>query len=80
MSRYIHPGSRLGVLLEVNCETDFVAASEKFQALVNELGMIIAATDCICVSAEDVPEEVGWAMAGNGCLHGDSGGYPRLLR
>ena len=58
MARYIHPGSRLGVLLEVNCETDFVAASEKFQALVNELGMIIAATDCICVSPEDVPEEV----------------------
>ncbi|KAG2439180.1 hypothetical protein HXX76_004546 [Chlamydomonas incerta] len=58
VARYIHPGSRLGVLLEVNCETDFVAASEKFQALVNELGMIIAATDCICVSPEDVPEEV----------------------
>ncbi|KXZ54174.1 hypothetical protein GPECTOR_5g270 [Gonium pectorale] len=58
VARYIHPGSRLGVLLEVNCETDFVAASEKFQALVNELGMIIAATDCICVSPEDVPAEV----------------------
>ncbi|GFR43724.1 hypothetical protein Agub_g4835 [Astrephomene gubernaculifera] len=58
VARYIHPGSRLGVLLEVNCETDFVAASEKFQALVGELGMIIAATDCICVSPEDVPPEV----------------------
>ncbi|KAG2453632.1 hypothetical protein HYH02_001845 [Chlamydomonas schloesseri] len=58
VARYIHPGSRLGVLLEVNCETDFVAASEKFQSLVNELGMIIAATDCICVSPEDMPEEV----------------------
>ncbi|PNH06607.1 Elongation factor Ts [Tetrabaena socialis] len=56
--RYIHPGSRLGVLLEVNCETDFVAASEKFTSLVGELGMIIAATDCICVSPEDVPAEV----------------------
>ncbi|EFJ50868.1 hypothetical protein VOLCADRAFT_120525 [Volvox carteri f. nagariensis] len=58
VARYIHPGSRLGVLLEVNCETDFVAASEKFQALVGELGMIIAATDCICVSPEDVPAEL----------------------
>ncbi len=56
--RYIHPGSRLGVLLEVNCETDFVAASEKFQALVNELGMIIAATDSVVVNPEDVPAEV----------------------
>ncbi len=34
IASYIHPGSRLGVLLEVNCETDFVAASEKFQSLV----------------------------------------------
>jgi hypothetical protein len=34
INRYIHPGSRLGVLLEVNCETDFVAASDKFQSLV----------------------------------------------
>ncbi|GIL70524.1 hypothetical protein Vretimale_3656 [Volvox reticuliferus] len=58
VARYIHPGSRLGVLLEVNCETDFVAASEKFQALVGELGMIIAATDCICVSPEDVPADL----------------------
>ncbi len=37
---YIHPGSRLGVLLEVNCETDFVAASDKFQSLVRRI--------CIC--------------------------------
>jgi hypothetical protein len=35
IARYIHPGSRLGVLLEVNCETDFVAASDKFQSLVS---------------------------------------------
>ena len=54
VARYIHPGGRLGVLLEVNCETDFVAASEKFQALVGELGMIVASTDCICVSPEEV--------------------------
>ena len=37
ISAYIHPGSRLGVLMEVNCETDFVAASDKFQALVSVL-------------------------------------------
>ena len=39
---YIHPGSRLGVLLEVNCQTDFVARSEDFRAFVTELGMQIA--------------------------------------
>ncbi|GAX79678.1 hypothetical protein CEUSTIGMA_g7119.t1 [Chlamydomonas eustigma] len=55
---YIHPGSRLGVLLEVNCETDFVAASDKFQSLIGELGMIIAASDVLVVSPEDVPSEV----------------------
>ena len=37
ISAYIHPGSRLGVLLEVNCETDFVAASDKFQSLVRTI-------------------------------------------
>ncbi len=41
---YIHPGSRLGVLLEVNCETDFVAASEKFNQLANSIAMQIAAS------------------------------------
>ncbi|GBF93469.1 elongation factor Ts [Raphidocelis subcapitata] len=58
VARYIHPGSRLGVLLEVNCETDFVAASEQFQSLVGELGMIVASTDVVCVSAEDMPGDL----------------------
>jgi len=38
IATYIHPGSRLGVLVEVNCETDFVAASDKFQSLVSARG------------------------------------------
>jgi elongation factor Ts len=58
VARYIHPGSRLGVLLEVNCETDFVAASEQFQGLVSELGMIVASTDVACVSADDMPADL----------------------
>lgn len=58
VARYIHPGSRLGVLLEVNCETDFVAASEQFQSLVSELGMIVASTDVVCVSADDMPGDL----------------------
>ena len=59
VAKYIHAGSRIGVLLEVNCETDFVAKSDKFQSLVQELGMILAASpDVIVVNPDDVPAEV----------------------
>ncbi len=49
MAAYIHPGSRLGVLLEVNCETDFVAASDAFNQLVGSLGMQVAASPTVSV-------------------------------
>jgi elongation factor Ts len=56
---YIHAGSRLGVLVEVNCETDFVARGEKFKELVNDMAMQIAAcADVRFVSASEVPAEV----------------------
>ena len=55
---YIHPGSQLGVLLEVNCETDFVARTEEFQALVKEIAMHIAAAAPRWVRPEDVPAEI----------------------
>ncbi len=55
---YIHPGSQLGVLLEVNCETDFVARTEEFQALVKEIAMHIAAAAPRWVRPEDIPAEV----------------------
>jgi len=59
VASYIHPGSRLGVLLEVNCETDFVAASDGFNALVNGLAMQLAASPQVqYVAAEDIPAEV----------------------
>jgi len=59
VASYIHPGSRLGVLLEVNCETDFVAASDGFNSLVNGLAMQLAASPMVqYVSAEDIPAEV----------------------
>ena len=52
---YIHAGSRLGVLIEVNCETDFVARGDAFKALVADLAMQVAAcSDVTCVSVEDV--------------------------
>ncbi len=54
---YIHPGSRLGVLIEVNCETDFVAKTPDFRALVKDLAMQIAATNPRTVSREELPAE-----------------------
>ncbi len=55
---YIHPGEKLGVLIEVNCETDFVARNQEFRKFVHELAMQIAATDPIAISPEEVPPEV----------------------
>jgi elongation factor Ts len=51
---YIHPGAQLGVLLEVNCESDFVARTEDFQGLVHDLAMQIAAADPSFIRKEDV--------------------------
>jgi elongation factor Ts len=52
---YIHPGSRVGVLLEVNCETDFVARGEEFQEFVDDVAMQIAAMSPQYVKEEDIP-------------------------
>ena len=55
---YIHPGDKLGVLVEVNCETDFVSRTREFMNFVHDIAMHIAASSPIAVSREDVPEEV----------------------
>ncbi|HTY79923.1 MAG TPA: translation elongation factor Ts [Candidatus Bathyarchaeia archaeon] len=55
---YIHPGSKIGVLVEVNCETDFVARTEDFQHLVKDLAMQVAAANPLYVSREQVPAPV----------------------
>ena len=55
---YIHPGSKLGVLLEVNCETDFVARTEGFQEFCKDVAMHIAATSPLSIKREDIPEDV----------------------
>ncbi len=52
---YIHPGNRIGVLIEVNCETDFVARTDEFQGLVHNLAMHIAAASPLGVSRDDIP-------------------------
>ena len=54
---YIHMGGKIGVLVEVNCESDFVARTDDFQSLVKEVGMHIAAADPKWVRREDVPAE-----------------------
>jgi elongation factor Ts len=55
---YIHAGGRIGVLVEVNCETDFVARTDEFQQLARNVAMHIAAENPRYVSREDVPEAV----------------------
>lgn len=53
---YIHVGGKVGVLIEVNCETDFVARNEDFKAFVKDLCLQIAAASPACVTREEVPE------------------------
>lgn len=55
---YIHPGERLGVLVEVNCETDFVARNPEFRRFVRDIAMQIAATDPLAISPEDLPPQI----------------------
>jgi elongation factor Ts len=54
---YIHAGNRIGVLIEVNCETDFVARNHEFKKVVKELAMQVAAANPLYVSREDVTED-----------------------
>lgn len=54
---YIHPGDRLGVLLELNCETDFVARTDDFRELAKEMAMQIAAANPQVITAEELPQE-----------------------
>jgi elongation factor Ts len=58
VSSYIHAGGKLGVLVEVNCETDFVARTDDFVSLVKEIAMQVAAANPLYVRREDVPQEL----------------------
>jgi len=55
---YSHMGGRMGVMLELNCETDFVGKAEAFQKLAHELALQIAASDPLYIKEEDIPAEV----------------------
>jgi elongation factor Ts len=58
ISSYVHPGSQLGVLVELNCETDFVARTDEFKNLANDIALQIAASAPEYVMREDVPEDI----------------------
>jgi len=55
---YIHAGGKIGVMIEINCETDFVARNEEFQNLAKEISMQIAASNPAYIDSKEVPEEV----------------------
>jgi elongation factor Ts len=58
IATYIHPGSKLGVMVEVDCETDFVARNEKFQEFARNIAMHIAATNPLSISEEDIDPSI----------------------
>jgi len=55
---YIHMGGKIGVLIEVNCETDFVARNDEFKAFVNDLALQVAAAKPLYVKRDDIPKEL----------------------
>lgn len=73
---YIHAGGKIGVLVEVNCETDFVARTADFQTLVKEVAMQIAASAPRFVARDDVPPEVVEAERGISKAQAASSGKP----
>jgi elongation factor Ts len=58
VNSYIHLGGKVGVLLEVNCESDFVAKTDDFKNFVRDIAMHVAATNPVCVSREEIDPEI----------------------
>jgi elongation factor Ts len=58
IASYIHMGGRIGVLVEVNCETDFVAKTEDFQVMARDIAMHVAASNPVYVRADEIPPEI----------------------
>lgn len=58
IGHYVHFGGKIGVLVELNCETDFVAKTDEFQGLARDLAMHVAAARPLAVSVEDLPDDV----------------------
>lgn len=58
VSIYVHPGDKLGVMVEIACETDFVARTDKFKQFARNVAMHVAASDPVCVSREEVDQKL----------------------
>jgi elongation factor Ts len=58
IASYIHPGDKLGVMVEINCETDFVARTDEFRTFARDIAMHIAATAPVCVSRDEMDTSV----------------------
>lgn len=58
IASYIHQGDKLGVMVEINCETDFVARTDQFQKFARDVAMHVAAASPLCVSREDLDQDV----------------------
>jgi len=58
VAAYIHSNKKIGVLVEINCETDFVARTDEFQQFAHDVAMQIAATNPVAIRREDVPQEI----------------------
>lgn len=54
---YVHTGGRIGAMVEVNCETDFVARTSEFQELVHSIAMQVAAQEPLCITSDQIPED-----------------------
>jgi elongation factor Ts len=57
IATYVHMGGKIGVMVELNCETDFVAKTENFQTMAKDLAMQVAATNPVYVSSQEIPED-----------------------
>ena len=77
---YIHPGGRLGALVEVNCETDFVARNEEFQRLVRDLAVQVAGLAPQWVSVDAIPAETLEAKRAELAADASSAGKPEQVR
>jgi elongation factor Ts len=81
VSSYIHTGGRVGVLVEVNCETDFVARREEFQALAKNIAMQVAACPNIeYVKVEDIPPDIAQKEKDIEMGRDDLGGKPENIK
>jgi elongation factor Ts len=58
VASYIHMGGRIGVMVEINCETDFVAKTEDFQAMAKDIAMHIAASNPLYVRPDEIPQDI----------------------